>query len=196
MAAAHHAAQHSRYSLPAPPNVYDDRRLPSLKDLNFQYRPPVSQENNIPGNGLVVDPASAGQEHAPRHSQPWSRASAHSPVVPIQQHQHQQHHQQQQQHYQHHPQQQHTPPLSNGHDISAPKPVDYAPKHDGGGYLTPGIPLSAQITPVPGSLSTGTRGDDAQKRARTNSATSISIPREGRPIHVRSRSCHLRSYDF
>jgi hypothetical protein len=179
MASAHHAAQQPRYSLPPPPNAHNEFRLPSLKDLNFQYRPPLQQEASpAPNSAGSVEHNSASQEHSPRHGQPWGRSNPPSSVpsvMPTQQHPH--------------PQQ--TPPLSAGHELSAPK-VEYTSKQDNGGYLTPGIPLSAQLTPVPGSVNIGpgTRGDDPHshsKRVRTSSG-SMTIPRDVRPSHVSSHT--------
>ncbi|KAJ7592907.1 hypothetical protein C8J56DRAFT_485034 [Mycena floridula] len=155
MAAAQHAARYP------PPN--DDRRLPSIKDLNFHYRSPHAQEPNGSVGAIVDSPVQD------RHQQQWSRAPAPPVVQPV--------HSQQVQHHHHHPQQQqHTP--------SAAHVVDYAPKHDSAGYLTPGIPLSAQVTPIPGSVTTGTRGDEVSKRPRTTSSNSMNAAREVRPIHT------------
>lgn len=199
MASAHHPAQHSRYSHPPPPppaNAQNDFRLPSLKDLNFQYRPPPpSQESpSTHTNGGSVEPPSATNEPMPRHNQPWARSNP-SPAVPTSMAGHQQH--------AHHPHQQHTPPLSAGHELASSKveyshKVDYSPKHDSAGYLTPGMPLSAQMTPLPGSVNIGpgTRGDEAAhvqsqaKRPRTTSQN-MNSPRDIRPSHVSLLSCPL-----
>lgn len=182
MAAAHHAPQQPRYALPPPPpNVYNDRRLPSIKDLNFHYTarpPPHAQDPSTASNGsLTVEPSNTIQEHPPRHLQSWTRSSQSVSVSPAMS-------------AQQHPQQQHTPPLSAGHESSAPR-IEYAPKHDSAGYLTPGMPLSVQVTPIAGSVTSGpgTRGDEAPhaqsqpKRARTSS-TSVGVTREVRPTHV------------
>ncbi|KAH7868397.1 uncharacterized protein C8R40DRAFT_842459 [Lentinula edodes] len=87
--------------------------------------------------------------------------------------------------------QQHTPPLSAGHEPSSAKSSEYSPRHDNGGYLTPGMPLSAQMMPLPGSVSTGSviRSDDhsqmQNKRSRPSSLTPIAaLPRDSRPPHV------------
>ncbi|KAG6821325.1 hypothetical protein H0H93_000186 [Arthromyces matolae] len=91
--------------------------------------------------------------------------------------------QHQPQHHYHH-QQQHTPPLSAGHEPSQPK-NDYSSKPDGN-FMTPGVPLSAQSTPVPGSITIGpgTRGDDANQSRRRRSSGTMSAPRDQRNSHA------------
>jgi hypothetical protein len=84
---------------------------------------------------------------------------------------------------------QHSPPLSAGHDM-AEQSVQYN-KHDGV-YARPGIPLSAQVAPVPGSVNTGPalRGEDTtphspvQTRRPRPPSTNMSAARDGRPSHV------------
>ncbi|TFK74151.1 hypothetical protein BDN72DRAFT_886516 [Pluteus cervinus] len=210
MASAHHAAQHSRYALPPPPGSNSDFRLPSLKDLNFSYRPLQSSQDIPAGHNSssTLEPSpNASQEPLPRHSQTWSRSSQSSSLLgastPAPQHHSQQHqHPYQHQHQQHHqpqtPHQQHTPPLSAGPEMSASR-VDYSPKHDNAGYMTPAIPMSAQVTPVPASVSLGTRGDETShtqhgqaKRARTSSQN-MNTSREVRPVHT-SYSTQYASY--
>ncbi|KAJ7761938.1 hypothetical protein DFH07DRAFT_814582 [Mycena maculata] len=85
-----------RYSLPPPQESF---RLPSLKDLNFQYRSRPPPEDT--------------QDVQPSRVHQWAR----SPVSQQQQ-------------------QQPSPPLSASEQ--------YASKHDPGGYLTPGVPMSVQ----------------------------------------------------
>ncbi|KAJ3844827.1 hypothetical protein F5878DRAFT_38007 [Lentinula raphanica] len=185
--AAHHAAQRQhQYSIPLPPPPSgpsnDELRLPSIKDLAFKYERPRQEVLQTvatipqppPPSEFIV---SSNQERSRIHSQPWSRShpvpSVPPPITT------------------HHLQQQHTPPLSAGHDPSSAKSVEYSPRHDTGGYLTPGMPLSAQMTPLAGSVSTSSvvRGDDhlqmQNKRPRTSSLTPIGgPPRESRPSHV------------
>ncbi|KAE9405216.1 hypothetical protein BT96DRAFT_361647 [Gymnopus androsaceus JB14] len=162
--AAHHAAQRQhQYSIPPPPppsNVFNDElRLPSIKDLAFKYERPRQEPSQ--NSGAAPQPASeflvsSSQERTRAPSQSWGRPTPAAITT-------------------HHPQQQHTPPtppLSAGHELSS--------RHDSGGYLTPGMPLSAQTTPLPGSVSTGPaiRNDDVQnKRPRPSS-------RDSRQNHV------------
>jgi hypothetical protein len=155
MTSTHH---HSRYTAPQQ-SSQNERRLPSIKDLNFQYRSP---------QGNVTQPELPSQEYptTPRHSA-WPSRS-----VPTQQvHQ-----------------QQHTPPLSAGHDV--PKELEYPSKQENGGYVHPGIPLSAQVTILPGAVNIGNpRTDDSHhspnqlKRSRTASSN-VSVPRDIRQSHV------------
>ena len=163
MASTHH---HSRYTAPQQ-NSQNERRLPSIKDLNFQYRSPQG--------AIVAQPEQPTQEYptTPRHSSAWGARS-----VPISTQAVQQHHQQQQ----------HTPPLSAGHDV--PKEVEYPSKQENGGYVHPGIPLSAQVTPLPGAVNIGNpRNDESPhspnqlKRSRTAS-TNVPVPRDIRQSHV------------
>lgn len=179
MASTQHAAQHPRYPLSGYSS--GDLRLPSLKDLNF-YRPPPGnpQDSQPPHNGTANDFVASAPEHVPRHVQ-WSRSNPPNGMqgaVPAHA-----------QHPQSHPQsQQHSPPLSAGHDMVT-QTVEYG-KHDGL-YARPGIPLSAQVTPVPGSVNIGpaTRGEDAphspiQARRARPPSTNMSVARDGRPSHV------------
>ena len=158
MTSTHH---HSRYTAPQQ-NSQNERRLPSIKDLNFQYRSP---------QGSVAQAELPTQEYptTPRHSSAWGSRS-----IPVSV---QQHHQQQ-----------HTPPLSAGHDV--PKELEYPSKQENGGYVHPGIPLSAQVAPLPGAVNIGNpRTDDSPhspnqlKRSRTASAN-VPVPRDIRQSHV------------
>lgn len=170
------SAHHQRYP-PSHSNPRDDSvRLPSLKDLNFDYQrghrhqdsPTTTLDSSIPQS----------QDQSPRHPQSWGRShptQSSSPMPP-----HQQHHQL-------HPHQQHTPPLSAGHESLPPK-IEYASKADNGGFMTPGIPLSAQTVPVPGSVNIGLPRTDDQsqnqpKRSRRNS-TNMGASRDIRTPHV------------
>ncbi|EPQ52789.1 hypothetical protein GLOTRDRAFT_140412 [Gloeophyllum trabeum ATCC 11539] len=161
------SAQPSSYSLPPPPsntNMHNsDFRLPSLKDLNFQYRspqdgsgqPPPSASNH--GQYDHPPPAPSSSRHEPGS---WGRpGSTNQPP----------------------------PPSSSGHEQSA-KSVDYPhSKHEG--YVTPGIPLSAQTTPGPGAINSThppQREDPAHiphKRPRSDSAVSSNIS-PGRSPHA------------
>lgn len=174
MTSAHQ--HHSRYSLPPPPqNSQSDFRLPSLKDLNFQYRSP---------NGTAPAPqstpselAAAQQEHPSnsRHVSTWSRPNPPPNPTPTSS--------------QSHPHQQLTPPLSAGHETTLK--VDYPSKHENGGYVHPGMPLSAQVTPVPGSVNIGNQprteepphSPNQAKRPRNTSAN-VGQSREARTSHV------------
>ncbi|KAF5391558.1 hypothetical protein D9757_002511 [Collybiopsis confluens] len=171
MAAAHHAAprQPHQYSIPPPPPpaglMNDALRLPSIKDLQFSFeRPRTEGQQHHSTNGVQNASeisVSASQERSRPHSQSWGRSAQHSSAA--------------------HPQQQHTPPLSG----LEPKSGEYSTRHNGGGgYLTPGLPLSAQTTPLPGSVSVGPaiRNDDLHhKRPRPSP---IVPPRDSRPSHV------------
>lgn len=161
MASTHH---HSRYTAPQQ-SSQNERRLPSIKDLNFQYRSPQGSS--------VTQPELPTQEYpaTPRHSSAWSSRSVPISSQAVQQHHHQQH----------------TPPLSAGHDV--PKDQDYPSKQENGGYVHPGIPLSAQVAPLPGAVNIGNpRGDDSPhspnqlKRSRTTS--NVPVPRDIRQSHV------------
>lgn len=173
MASAHHAAQQQRY----PQTAHNEFRLPSLKDLNFTYRHPPPEPSPLPTS---AGPVESNVELARHPPQAWGRTNPHlaqSPITP-----HQQHPQQ--------PHQQHTPPLSANSEL-APAKVEYTSKHDNAGYLTPGMPLSAQTTPIPGSVNIGSRGGEdvpqnPYKRVRTSSS-SMGNPREARPPHVSIR---------
>ena len=145
MASTHH---HSRYTAPQQ-SSQNERRLPSIKDLNFQYRSPQGSS--------LTQPEPPTQD-TPRHPAWASRISN---------------------------QQQHTPPLSAGHDVQ--KEQDYPSKQENGGYVHPGIPLSAQVAPLPGAVNT--RSDDSPhspnqlKRSRTASSN-VPVPRDIRQSHV------------
>ncbi|KZT01417.1 uncharacterized protein LAESUDRAFT_484345 [Laetiporus sulphureus 93-53] len=77
--ASAHQPQHS-YSHPPPPMLQNDVRLPSLKDLNFQYRPPPSQDAQSAPNGNT-----APDHSRPRHdSTNWGRANAGASMPPPQ----------------------------------------------------------------------------------------------------------------
>ncbi|KIY64848.1 hypothetical protein CYLTODRAFT_445742 [Cylindrobasidium torrendii FP15055 ss-10] len=146
MATAH---PDSRYpSLPPPQAQFNSRQLPSLKDLNFPSRrlPPLGQEphNELPSaaasqptenghNGQPLGHVSRHVDHRRRvsyQSGPSSSGSGHPPPPPPPP-----------PHRYGETTQQHSPPL--GHD---PKASEYHhSKHDGNGYLVPGMPLSAQL---------------------------------------------------
>lgn len=185
MASAHHT---QRYALP-PPNANNDFRLPSLKDLNFQYRPPPPSQQESPPvvvQSPQLDPV-ASQDHSPRHGPAaWGRPNPSSSSVPAQMP------------HPHHHQHQHSPPLPAPHEAQTPKVIEYSSKHDNGGYLTPGMPLSAQITPVPGAVNIGpgTRGDDMahphNSLKRAHPGSTVNVPRDGRPSHV--CGCNLLIY--
>lgn len=177
--AAHHAAQRQHlYSIPPPPpptNVFNDElRLPSIKDLAFKYERPRQETSQNPPSA-PQQPAefavSSNQERSRAQSQSWGRSPHPAPPAIST----------------HHPQQQHTPPLSAGHELSS--------RHDSGGYLTPGMPLSAQTTHLPGSVITGPgiRSDEhSNKRTRPSP---VIAPRDSRPNHVRSlKSCFLNAF--
>lgn len=162
-----------RYSLPSQNESF---RLPSLKDLNFQYRSP---NGAAPQPQPPQDSPNAQQDHPlpTRHASSWGRSSQNPPpsnpsISSLQSH----------------PHQQHTPPLSAGaHENVVPK-VEYPSKHENGGYAHPGLPLSAQVTPVPGSVNTGRSEDSSHsannsKRARTTTNMSTSS-RDVRASHV------------
>ncbi|RDB26357.1 hypothetical protein Hypma_006747 [Hypsizygus marmoreus] len=173
----HPAAQHSRYNHSIPQNSRDEVRLPSIKDLNFNYARRQSQDGS-PHNSISsagpVEPSINSQEPSVRHVQPWARSNP-QPQSPSSMSTHP-HHQQQQQH---------TPPLSAGHE-PPPAKHEYSSKADNGGFLTPGMPLSAQSTPVPGSVTIGpgTRGDDASSKRLHRNSVSMSAPRDARSPHT------------
>ncbi|KAF9522317.1 hypothetical protein CPB83DRAFT_899754 [Crepidotus variabilis] len=151
----------------------NDFRLPSLKDLNFAYRPPVSGPQPALPPTQSTELGVIQQEHpqtTSRHPAAWGRTamngSATAPSSVAGAHQ------------------QHASSQSAGHDV--PSKVDYASKHENGGYAHPGIPLSAQATPVPGSVNT--RNENAHspnqpKRQRTSSSTNMPPSRDVRPVH-------------
>ncbi|KAF5372778.1 hypothetical protein D9615_010134 [Tricholomella constricta] len=177
----HQSAQHSRYSLSIPQNSRDEAvRLPSIKDLNFQYSRRHGSHDGSPHN---LNPTIAPVDtsiHSQENSARWSRSNV-QPQSPSPMPAHlQQHHHQHQHQHQH---QQHTPPLSAGHE--QPK-NDYSSKPDNSGFLTPGMPLSAQSTPVPGSVTIGpgTRGDEAPQSKRRRSSGNMGAPRDARSPHA------------
>ena len=151
---------HSRFTTPQ----QNERRLPSIKDLNFQYRSP---------QGGFTQSELPTQEYPtpPRHPSTWPTRNQPVSTQSLQQHHHQQH----------------TPPLSAGHDV--PKETEYPSKQENGGYVHPGLPLSAQLTPLPGAVNIGhPRTDDPPnqlKRSRT-APTNVPVPRDIRPSHVTS----------
>ncbi|KAF8071799.1 hypothetical protein FPV67DRAFT_898145 [Lyophyllum atratum] len=188
----HYSTQHTRYSHPAAQSLRDDPlRLPSIKDLNFGHydsRRQNSQDGSPQNPTSSVAPAETSinsQDNSVR----WSRSNVQpqSPT-PVLAHHHHHHHQQ------HHQQQQHTPPLSAGHEPPQLK-NDYSSKPDNGGFLTPGMPLSAQSTPVPGSVTIGpgTRGDEAPQSKRRRSSGNMSAPRDARSPHT-AYAPHYASY--
>ncbi|TFK40179.1 hypothetical protein BDQ12DRAFT_664683 [Crucibulum laeve] len=197
MTSSHHAAQYSsRYP---PPQQGSDVRLPSLSELDINYsrpRPNTSQDIQSvhPGATGQVQTNATSPDHAARHNQPWGRSKPPPSVAPVMA-----------AHSQHPHQQQHTPPLSAGYESSAQKveypkveyqskveyssKIDYPSKHDNGGYMHPGVPLSAQMVPVPGAVTIGhaSRDDTSHspgmsKRSRPNSATT-SATRDARSSH-------------
>ncbi|KAF8623659.1 hypothetical protein AX17_007358 [Amanita inopinata Kibby_2008] len=168
MASAHHS---------------NDFRLPSLKDLNFPYRPLQDDQQQH------QQQQQQQQQHQQQHQQP-------------QQHQQQQQQQQQQQPWSSsrstatampppppsHQHQQHTPPLSAGHDLAVPK-------HENGAYIHhPSMSMSAQVTPIQQAavpLASSARVVDEfshspnqAKRARVPSQTINSTPRVIRTPHT------------
>jgi hypothetical protein len=183
MAAAHHASHHQQQRF-VPPEHYD-RRLPSIKDLNFPLR---QQEAPGAGSDSSAEQSSHNTntpQEQPRHTHLWSRNSSRPAMAsPVQMH-HPLHHPHPSQGL---PQQQHTPPLSAGHEHLGPKVAEYTSKHTQGNYYAPVPPVSGQVTPVPNPVnaSAGPRSDEPPqpKRARhSDSNGSISGARE-RPPHV------------
>ncbi|KZT29738.1 hypothetical protein NEOLEDRAFT_1238515 [Neolentinus lepideus HHB14362 ss-1] len=167
MASAHHLPS---YSLPPPPpNMHpssSDFRLPSLKDLNFQYRSP--QDGSGPPPAPPGAPSNHAQyDHPPPPVPPASRHDQGSWPRPVSLNQPQ--------------------PSSNAHE-QPPKPVEYPHSKHEGGYLTPGVPLSVQTTPAPGAINSThapPREDPAHiphKRPRSDSAVSSISP--GRSPHT------------
>jgi len=157
---------HSRYALhPPPQNSQNEVRLPSLRDLDFKYQPlPNSQQSKPPQTQQEHQPATTS-----RHPAAWGRTGQQSvpSTAPA-------------------PHQQHTPPLSAGHEI--PAKVEYPSKHDNGGYAHPGIPLSAQATPLPGSVSIGShRGQEnphSPNQPKRRTSNNMSASRDVRESHV------------
>lgn len=169
MTSAHH--HHNKYSLPPPPqsSQNDFLRLPSLKDLNFQYASPTNGARTQP---QAPEPAPQQQEHSaiPRHVA-WGRSTQNSSSNPS---------------ANSHPHQQHTPPLSAGaHEMSAAK-VEYPSKHENGGYVHPGVPLSAQVTPVPGSVNIGNLRNEEPPHSPNQ-------PKRSRPISTMGASRDVRT---
>lgn len=159
---------HQRYALPP---MSQNQRLPSIKDLNFPYRSPNGSAPVVQATELPPAP----QEHPSnsRHVSNWARSNPPpNPPPPV---------------VQSHPHQQLTPPLSAGHENTIK--VDYSSKHENGGYSHPGIPLSAQATPVQASVSLGgqqraeevPRSPNQPKRPRNSSNNGQ--PREQRQSH-------------
>jgi hypothetical protein len=172
------AHQHSRYPQSHPNSRDDSVRLPSLKDLNFDYQR-GHRHQDAPSHTPPTDTPVITQDNTPRHPQPWVRS--HPTQTPSPMPAHQQHHQLQ-------PHQQHTPPLSAGHE-STPTKIEYTSKADNGGFMTPGIPLSAQTVPIPGSVNIGlgTRTDDssqAQSRRSRRGSANTNASRDVRAPHV------------
>ncbi|KAF8905062.1 hypothetical protein CPB84DRAFT_636067 [Gymnopilus junonius] len=179
MTSAHQ--HHPRYSLhPPPQNSQSDFRLPSLKDLNFQYRSP---NGTAPAPQPVpsADLAPAQQDHPSnsRHVSAWSRPNPPSNPPPTHQ--------------------QLTPPLSAGHENTLK--VEYPSKHENGGYVHPGMPLSAQITSVQGSVNMGNQqrteepphSPNQAKRPR-NSSSHVAQSREPRSSHATYAHPQYTSY--
>ncbi|KAG6828618.1 hypothetical protein H0H92_007263 [Tricholoma furcatifolium] len=161
---AHH--QHPRYShLPTQNSRDEDAlRLPSIKDLGFRYSRRGPED--VPPLPTSIAPADTSLNR-----EPWSRPVIQPQNQSIPTHLQPQHHQHQQL----------TPPLSAGHEHPQQK-NDYSSKPDGA-FMTPGVPLSAQSTPMPGSVTIGpgTRGDDVHQPKRRRS--SGGPPREQRSSH-------------
>ncbi|KAF8239627.1 hypothetical protein L208DRAFT_12962 [Tricholoma matsutake] len=172
------SAQQSRYPTSHTNSRDDSVRLPSLKDLNFDYQRGHRHQES-PSPNLPPESSINSQDNSARS---WGRSHSTQISSPMPVHQQQQHH-----HHQLHSHQQHTPPLSAGHD-SSPSKIEYPSKPDNG-FMTPGIPLSAQTVPVPGSvnISLGARSDDPSqgqsKRSRRGS-TNMGAPRDVRTSHV------------
>lgn len=164
MTSAHRYPQHP----PNPP------KLPSLRDLNF-YRPsgpqaalPPSQQPEQP----VLQPEQPSQPA--RHQVVWSRSPANpyasSSSAAAAAHQ------------------QYAPQLSQGHEVT-PK-VEFPQKHENTGYAHPGMPLSAQTNPVPGSLNSGpSRADDSPNQPKKQRTASTTTSRDVRGSHVRFFLC-------
>lgn len=155
MTSTHH---HPRFTTPQ----QNERRLPSIKDLNFSYRSPPQ--------GSFVNTELPTQQEYPTTPRTWPSRNQTTQAV-------------------HYHQQQHTPPLSAGHDVP-PKDAEYPSKQENGGYVHPGLPLSAQVNPLPGAVNIGNpRPDDPShspnqlKRSRTVS-TNLPVSRDVRPSHV------------
>ncbi|KAK1222885.1 hypothetical protein PQX77_014307 [Marasmius sp. AFHP31] len=191
MAAAPHAAQRNQYSLP-PPSANDDLRLPSIKDLKFHYPrrqgPPLPNE---PPSAYEHDHPQP-QDRTSRHAQPWQRQApppTHAisypaqPPPPPQSYTHP---------HSSHPQQNISPPPPPVAHDPPPKPTEYPGRYDSG-YATPGVPLSAQTAPVPGSVNSGpaVRSEEYHsqphnKRARTGERTPVIPHRDTRPSAAHS----------
>lgn len=109
MASAYASSAHHSH-----PTMQSDFRLPSLKDLNFQYRPPLSstaQDTAPPPPSGPVQPDHPGPNpnHNARHE--WPR-SAHPPPHPT-----------------HMLSSQHTSPVPGPHDHASRHEVAYPPTH-------------------------------------------------------------------
>ncbi|KAI0925648.1 hypothetical protein AcV5_008327 [Taiwanofungus camphoratus] len=150
------ASAHS-YSHPPPPqNVQDTLRLPSLKDLNFPYHSPPSQDGPHAPNGT---------EHGrpPRHDpSSWARSSS-SVSVPTSQHQ---------------------PSMSTPHQ--SPKSHQYSTQKPDGPYINnsmppPQQPPSSMAGPNgsgPGAARVDAPSQNSMKRPRSGSGVGAS---PGRP---------------
>lgn len=148
----------------------NDFRLPSLKDLNFPYRRPASgPQSTLSSSSSQQVELGEHPQAAARNPAAWARAppngstSVPSSVAAV--------------HSQH---------VSTSHDTSSKS--DYSSKHEtNGGYAHPGIPLSAQATPIPGSVNTRnentSHSPNQPKRQRTSSAN-MSVSRDARATHV------------
>ncbi|KAL0579288.1 hypothetical protein V5O48_002686 [Marasmius crinis-equi] len=189
MAAAHHAAQRGPYSLPTThSSTNDDLRLPSIKDLQFNYprrQQGHSQPNEPPpgyehGHPPPQDRVNRLPQHWPRQPQPPHTIPYPAQAPPPQSNIHPPH-----------PQQNISPPPPSQPHEAPPKPADYPPRYENNGYATPGLPLSAQTTPVPGSVNSGpaVRSEEYHpqvhnKRARTGDRTPVITHRDTRPSPV------------
>ncbi|OCH84918.1 hypothetical protein OBBRIDRAFT_821715 [Obba rivulosa] len=123
----------------------NDFRLPSIKDLNFQYRSPQNQGGAPLSNG-VGQPEHARAPPA-RHDSSWARSSSSSAA----------------------------PANGQSMPHEQPKARQYPPQKSEAQYATPGVPLSQQNSPAMGapngSNAGPTRGDAPStappKRARS-----------------------------
>ncbi|EMD33898.1 hypothetical protein CERSUDRAFT_117427 [Gelatoporia subvermispora B] len=113
MASAHHSYSHQHAT--QQPNIQtNDFRLPSIKDLNFQYRSPPNQTNQPLSNGA------SQSEHTrpppPRHDSSWARPSSSSAA----------------------------PANGQPAPHEQSKARQYYPPKSDAQYATPGVPLSQQ----------------------------------------------------
>lgn len=147
------------YSHPPPPpnNMSDNVRLPSLKDLNFQYRSPGSQESPPLANG----PPPPSEHGRSRHEvASWNRPPPPQSSV-------------------------NGAPVSASHETS--KSHLYTPQKTETAYMTPGLPASQQpgsnVSGPNGAASAPPRGDmPPQSLKRTRSPAVSASP--GRSPHV------------